>query len=220
MIALLSAAIPATLHAQDDAETSTDTASEIGEPTEDGSSVAEDEESVAPPVGQLSMGEEVDENAPGRTFIAAEFGDWQQRCIRTEDGSDPCQLYQLLRDGDGNAVAEMSVFGLPDGQQAAAGATVITPLETLLTRQLTLTVDSGQAKRYPFDFCSAAGCFARIGLTDAEIASFKRGSEARLMIVPAAAPDQEIMLTVSLSGFTAGYDAVEEANADTGTAPQ
>ena len=169
----------------------------------------------------LSMGEDV-EAAPsdagnddvGSTYTEQTFDDWQQRCVRTEDGNDPCQLYQLLRDEQGNAVAEMSVFALPDGQEAAAGATIITPLETLLTRQITIAVDGGAAKRYPFDFCAQQGCFARVGFTDADVQSFKRGAVATVTIVPAAAPDQEITLDVSLSGFTAGYDAVEAANAD------
>lgn len=169
----------------------------------------------------LSMGEDV-EAAPadggaegvGTTYTEETFGDWQQRCVRTEDGNDPCQLYQLLRDEQGNAVAELSLFALPQGQEAAAGATIITPLETLLTRQITLAVDSGAAKRYPFDFCAQQGCFARIGLTDEDVQSFKRGAVATVTIVPAAAPDQEIALDISLSGFTAGYDAVEAANAE------
>lgn len=171
----------------------------------------------------LSMGEDVqaapdaggdDAEGIGTTYTQETFGDWQQRCVRTDDGNDPCQLYQLLRDEQGNAVAEMSLFALPEGQQAAAGATIITPLETLLTQQITLTVDSGTAKRYPFDFCAQQGCFARIGLTEQDVQSFKRGAVATLTIVPAAAPDQEIALDVSLSGFTAGYDAVEAANAE------
>ena len=172
----------------------------------------------------LSMGEDV-EAAPadggedgaegvGTTYTQETFGDWQQRCVRTEDGTDPCQLYQLLRDEQGNAVAEMSLFALPDGQEAAAGATIITPLETLLTRQITLAVDSGAAKRYPFDFCAQQGCFSRIGLTEQDVQAFKRGAVATMTIVPAAAPDQEIALDVSLSGFTAGYDAVAAANAE------
>lgn len=170
----------------------------------------------APAPGELSMGQPA-QTGPraGQTYIAEEFGDWQMRCVRTESENDPCQLYQLLEDQDGNSVAEISIFGLPEGQQAAAGATIVTPLETLLTPALTLAVDDGQAKRYPYTFCSQVGCFARIGFTGPEVAAFKRGAEATLTIVPAAAPDQQVDLTISLSGFTAGYEAVNEANAET-----
>lgn len=162
----------------------------------------------------LALGEEVpsDDDRIGATYIREEHGDWEVRCVRAAEGSDPCQLYQLLDDQDGNAVAEISIFGLPEGQQAAAGATVITPLETLLTAQLTIAVDSSPAKRYPYTFCAAAGCFARIGFTAAEVAAFRAGAAATLTIVPAAAPDESVELSVSLSGFTAGYNAVNEAN--------
>lgn len=152
-------------------------------------------------------------NAVGRSYVAETFTDWQQRCIRTESGDDPCQLYQLLRDDNGNAVSEISVFALPEGQQAEAGATIITPLETYLPAQLSLQIDSGETRRYQFDFCAQQGCFARVGLTEAEVNAMKRGNVATITIVPFAAQDQQIELEVSLSGFTAGYDAVEASNA-------
>lgn len=160
----------------------------------------------------LSLGEEVTDEGVGSTYIASEHGDWQMRCVRAAEGNDPCQLYQLLSDDQGNSVAEISIFGLPAGQEAAAGATVITPLETLLTAQLTLAVDGAAAKRYPYTFCAATGCFARIGFTNADVAAFKAGSAATMTLVPAAAPDERVSLTVSLRGFTAGFDAVNTAN--------
>ena len=147
----------------------------------------------------------------GQPYIRDNFNDWSLRCLKAEEGQpDPCQLYQLLKDADGNAVAEFSTFPLPEGQEAAAGATIVVPLETLLTQQLRLTVDNGEAKVYPFTFCNAAGCVARVGFTTAEVAQLKRGNGAVLRMVPAAAPDQEVLLNISLSGFTAGFDSVNE----------
>ncbi len=163
----------------------------------------------------LSMGEPAGgtgENEVGSTYVRDTFGDWQMRCVRTGEERDPCQLYQLLQDDQDNSVAEISLAPLPEGQQAAAGATVITPLETLLTAQVTLAVDGGQPRRYPFTWCSAVGCFSRIGFTQADVDQFKRGRTATLTIRPVAAPDKTVPLTVSLSGFTAGYDAVAENN--------
>jgi invasion protein IalB len=170
------------------------------------------EEAAPPADGGLALGEPVPDVADiGEPYLGAEFGDWDLRCVRTEDGNDPCQLYQLLEDQNGNAVAEISVFPLPAGQQAQAGVTIITPLETLLTEQLTLRVDAGQAKRYPFTFCAPVGCVSRIGLLPEEVQGFRRGARATVRIVPAAAPDQEVILTVSLAGFTAGFQAVVDA---------
>jgi invasion protein IalB len=180
---------------------------------------------AAEPAGQatggLSMGQEVPadgqaapQDGPGSVYIAGKHGDWEQRCVKAQDGSDPCQLYQLLKDPSGNPVAEISLFGLPKTDNGpAAGATIIAPLETLLTENLVLQVDEGKAKVYPFTFCTREGCVARLGLTGAEIDAFKKGNKAKITIVPVVAPDQKVLLEVSLSGFTAGYDAVNTANA-------
>jgi invasion protein IalB len=153
----------------------------------------------------------VDDLAPGQPYVRGQSGDWLFRCLKSPEGDvDPCQLYQLLKDADGNDVAEISMFPLPNSGRAAAGATIVAPLETLLTQQLTLSVDGGGTRQYPFTFCNTAGCVARVGFTDDEVAQFKRGNEATLRMVPAAAPDQEVILTVSLTGFTAGFENLVE----------
>lgn len=144
----------------------------------------------------------------GSTYVQEKVGDWEIQCIRTEQDEDPCTLYQLLSDDQDNPVAEVSVFRLPAGGRATAGATVIVPLETLLTEQLRIAVDGGQGKLYPFSFCNPIGCYARIGLTESDVEAFKRGAVARISIVPFAAPDQTVTLDMSLSGFTAGFDQV------------
>ena len=166
-----------------------------------------DGESSAP-ANDLSLGTTDGENQVGTTYIKESHGDWQVRCIRAKEGQDPCQLYQLMVDGNGTAVAEINMFLVPESDKVAGGAAIITPLETLLTANLRMGVDSGEVKVYPFAFCRTIGCFSRIGLTDPEIAAFKRGAAARVTIVPAAAPDQKVELSASLTGFTAGWNAL------------
>ena len=167
---------------------------------------------AAPAPDDLALGKPVTDDGVGSTYVEAKFGDWDQRCVRTADGANPCQLYQLLLDATKNPVAEFSVFGLPAGGQAVAGATAIVPLETLLTADVTLQVDGGAAKKYPFSWCSPIGCVSRIGFTAEELAALKKGSAASLTIVPVQAPDQKVVVSISLKGFTAGYDAVNKAN--------
>jgi invasion protein IalB len=159
----------------------------------------------------LPMGEPVapDGGQIGTPYTKEEHGDWDIRCVRTQSGNDPCQLYQLLNDAEGNSVAEIAIFPLmPVQGDAVAGGNIITPLETLLTQQVTLQVDGSEARRYPFAFCTQAGCFARIGYAAADIDRLKRGAKATVSIVPVVAPTERIELAVSLSGFTAGYDAL------------
>ena len=166
----------------------------------------------------LSMGNDpaapAGEPQVGDNYNAATFEGWQQRCVKSGLDADPCQLYTLLKDGEGNNVAELSIFNLPEGTQgpAVAGATFIAPLETLLTANLALVVDTGKPRSYPFSVCTPIGCIARLGFTAEEVAGFKKGGKASFTIVPFVAPDQAVTLDASLKGFTAGYDAVVAAN--------
>jgi invasion protein IalB len=163
----------------------------------------------------LALGQEVGAaDGPGSNYTAATFEAWEQRCVKTESGVDPCQLYVLLKDKDGNSVAEFTMFNLPKGSEgpAVAGATFIAPLETLLTAGMLLQIDAGKPKAYPFTFCTQIGCVARIGFTAEEVAQMKQGANALVTIVPFVNPEAKVDLTVSLKGFTAGFDAVTAAN--------
>jgi invasion protein IalB len=202
----LSLAMGTSALAQEEAAPATDAPAADAAPAQSGQ--------AAQGADDLSLGSEVKApDGPGTTYTAATFDSWEQRCMRTEDGSDPCQLYQLLKDGQGTSVAEISLFPLPPGQQAVAGATIVAPLETLLTEQMTISVDGATPKRYPFTWCAPLGCIARVGFTQAEIDGFKKGAKATLTIVPVAAPDQKVVLDISLKGFTAGFDAVSKTPA-------
>lgn len=183
------------------AQTTTTTTTEEDAKPETGAATAIEE--------QLSLGEDAEGNTElGQPYTKEVIGAWEMRCIRTEEETDPCQMYQLLDDGQGAPVAEVSLFRLPGSGKAEAGATIVVPLETSLPQQLTVSVDGGKARRYPYAFCNPVGCYARLGLTAADIKGFKRGNEAVITIIPALAPDQQVKLTLSLTGFTASYDKV------------
>lgn len=160
------------------------------------------------PGADLAVGAPENADGIGQTYVKESHGDWDIRCIRTEDGNDPCQLYQLLLDSNDTSVAEINIFTVTGNPNIVGGATIVTPLETLLTADLRMGVDAGEVRVYPFAFCRQIGCFSRLGLTAADIADFQRGSEAKVVIVPAAAPDQTVDLRASLSGFTAGWNAM------------
>ncbi|WP_109464533.1 invasion associated locus B family protein [Albibacillus kandeliae] len=159
---------------------------------------------------QLDLGTPVTDGPQlGQRYSKEKLGDWDLACIKTDGEQDPCSLLQVLHDDKNNPIAEFSLFRIDNGSQAVAGATVIVPLETLLPAQLTIAVDDNLGKRYNYTFCNQIGCVAQIGLTEADITSLKKGSSAKITIRPAPAPDQAINLTLSLKGFTAGYDIVD-----------
>ena len=167
-------------------------------------------ESQPAPDQGLSMGQEA--NTGPQNYVKQEFDSWQLTCAKVAEGPEPCQLYQLLKDQKGTSTAEISMVALPEGGQAAAGATIITPLETLLPAHITLQIDTAKPKVYPFTFCAPIGCVSRVGFTKAEIEALKKGAKATMTLVPAAAPKQKVVLDISLKGFTAGFDAVAKEN--------
>ena len=168
----------------------------------------------APAAPEVSMGipemPDASTAQPGQLYLAAKFDAWEQRCIKAVEGKDPCQLYQLLMGADGSPVAEISFFDLPEGGQAVAGATIVVPLETLLTANLRVGVDANAGKLYPYSYCNINGCVAKVGFTAEEIAAMQKGNEAAITIVPAAAADQSVKITVSLKGFTDGLASVAQ----------
>lgn len=171
-----------------------------------------------PDVPVLDTGEDVaaEGQAPqqpqSRSYVREKIGDWDIQCLRREEGDDPCQMYQLLKDAEDNSVAEVSLFRVEGGGQVVAGATFVAPLETLLTQKLTIAVDSGSAKRYDFSFCTQAGCYARVGFTAEDLARFRAGNVAKVTIVPALAPEKKVSVDMSLTGFTKSFEQVSAIN--------
>jgi len=167
---------------------------------------------VTLPPDALSMGEaEEDEDGPGSGYLAATHGDWEVRCIRIPDDIDPCQMYQRLFTEDGEAVAEIVMFNLPPGSEAVAAAEIVTPLGTILTQQISMSVDGGQVRRYPFRFCDPMGCVAQIGFTEAEVQGFRRGRVAN-MVIAHLSLEEPFNVPISLMGFTASFDQVSASN--------
>lgn len=184
------------------------TTSAYAQTAETGEAAAPEQTDEAAPADAgdaLSLGT-VEETAVGQPYDKETNGAWTMRCIRAEEGEDPCQMFQLMSDDQQVPIAEFSLFRLPESGEAKAGATVIVPLETSLAQQLTIQVDANPAKRYPFSFCNSIGCYARIGLTQDDVDSFKRGAKATISIVPMVAPDQRVTVNLSLEGFTASFD--------------
>lgn len=151
--------------------------------------------------------------AVGSTFVKGTHGSWEIRCLRLENSKERCQMYQRLSQADGNPIAEINLFSLAPGQNAVAGAVIVTPLETLLPARLGLTIDGAEGKKYPFSWCTESGCVARIGFVAEELTRLKSGIQATVTIVPVATPNSPVNLPISLQGFTAGFAEMQAANA-------
>ena len=156
------------------------------------------------------VAEEVTEPQIGDGYLREKHAAWEVRCIKAEDvEAEECRLFNLLDDPDGNAIAQIDMQALPKGGKAVAGIDIATPLGSLLTAQVIVKIDAGKAKRYPYTWCDQLGCYARFGMTGAEIAAMKKGAKAAVVISSVAAPDKPPNLELSLAGFTAAWAAIE-----------
>ncbi|MEL7462165.1 MAG: invasion associated locus B family protein [Pseudomonadota bacterium] len=167
--------------------------------------------------------------AVNSSYVAATFTDWSLTCVVSGTGNDPCRFIQVLNNGEGGRVAQVSIVPLPPGQGVAAAAIVETPLGTLLRVPQTaeqlqqpgglrLQVDNGELRVFQFTFCGPDGCVAEIGMEQELVEAFKRGNTAKITIWSVDAPGQPVELELSLSGFTAGFNRVSELAA--GPAPE
>ena len=168
-----------------------------------GTPAANAEAPAAAPAGQAAPQD------LGKPYVAEVTGDWQIECLRTTLDADPCRLVQILLD-QGNPTMRVEIIALPEGGPAPAVATFYSPLETLLSEQITLSVDGGQQSKHMFNYCTPQFCIAQVPFADSAIAAFKRGNSAEASIVPLQAPDKRATLKLSLAGFTAGYDRLVE----------
>ena len=147
--------------------------------------------------------------AIGEGYLREKYGEWELRCIKAEVMKDEeCRVFNFLVDQDGNTIAQLDMQFLSTGGKAVAGVDIATPLGSLLTAQVVLKIDAGKAKRYPYTWCDQQGCYARFGMTQEEIEAMKRGAKANVIISSVSAPDQPLSMDLSLSGFTAVWNAI------------
>lgn len=184
---------PAAAAAEAEAAPAADQAETAADPTAD---TAEETADAGPKLGEY--------------YAKTTHQDWTIRCIKSDRENDPCELYQLMKDSDGNSVAEMTMIPLKNSD-VAAGATLVAPLETDLIKGLGFVVDSGKGRGYPFSFCAPVGCVSRMGFTAAELNQLKRGGKATVSLLPFGAdPAKPVELNLSLSGFTAAFDELSK----------
>lgn len=146
--------------------------------------------------------------AIGQYYVASALKDWQKLCLTTGQPGEPCYMYQLIKDDTDHPTAEFTILRVNEEEGISAAATIMTPLETLLTRKLVLSVDGKEIREYPFSWCDRRGCYVRVALTDDDIFSMKKGRAGYLEIESIAAPGKIIRLQFSLSGFTDAFGSL------------
>ena len=141
-------------------------------------------------------------------YIKERFENWTLKCIKPVNSVERCEANQIIFNQKKQPVAEISIIKLPKGQVAAAAATIIVPLETILSEGLVLAIQELEPKKYQFKFCNSLGCYSQIGLTDNEVDALKRKAKASIFLKHISSGDQQIVIPMSLDGFTKTFSNV------------
>ncbi|WP_339949821.1 invasion associated locus B family protein [uncultured Albimonas sp.] len=142
--------------------------------------------------------------------VVATHGDWTILCL---DGDPPCIMRQLGFNADGREVMELSIRRI-EPQQTQQGTVeavmdVRVPLGVFLREGMSLQIDSSEPQRGQFSICLSEGCLMREPLPNAMVAGLKKGATARFgFVVPQGQGGQKYDVPISLSGFTAAYNAL------------
>lgn len=141
-------------------------------------------------------------------YIKERFENWALKCIKPVNSIERCEANQIIFNQNQQPVAEISIIKLPKGQVAAAAATIIVPLETILSEGLVLAIQELEPKKYQFKFCNSLGCYSQIGLTDDEVEALKKKKKASIFLKHISSGDQQIVIPMSLNGFTKTFSNV------------
>ena len=134
------------------------------------------------------------------------FKDWMVSCPQAPEGEmTRCFIFQNLAIKENNQpVLSVRVGYVRGPEQPAAVLTV--PLGVFLPVGMEIKVDEGEPTRLAYQVCNQGGCLAAMPLTDGRLELFKAGSRATVSFQDGRR--QPVSVPVSLSGFTAGFEAL------------
>ncbi len=141
-------------------------------------------------------------------------GAWNIRCV---EGTETCAMSQIGKTSDGKQALLVTIQRLQgatseDGQPVPAAITVQTPLGILLGYGLRLKIDNQETVPLPLGRCIPGGCVAQAPMLDEAVSRMKAGSKA----VFGYFMRNEILVDVSLSGFTKAFNSLKPVAARQG----
>jgi invasion protein IalB len=141
-------------------------------------------------------------------------GAWEIHCL---EGTETCAMQQVGNTADGQRALLVTVQRLAgvtaEGRPVPAALTVNTPVGVLIPYGVRVRVDEGNVAPVPLLRCLPDNCAARAPLADEAIAEFKKGSVATFGFFL----QDEVLVKVSLNGFTAAYDSMKPVQATQNT---
>lgn len=146
-------------------------------------------------------------HAQTNDVLKATHGAWEVRCI---EGTDTCAMSQIGSTSDGKramlvTVQRVSGVKAENGANVPAALTVQTPLGILIPYGVRMKIDSNKVVPVLLSRCVPAGCISQARMLDEAVGKMKQGSKA----VFGFFLDAEILVEVSLSGFTKAYNSIK-----------
>jgi invasion protein IalB len=147
------------------------------------------------------------------TALTETYGQWVVRCVtpQTADGASPaaliCQMSQELRqEKSGKRILALSVQ--PKADISEASLRLIVPFGLLLSEGVKVAVDESALLEVGFRTCLPAGCIVATDMTADQMGKLAAGNVAVVMMRDVN--NQELSISVSLSGFTAAWNRLKD----------
>ena len=150
-------------------------------------------------IGKISAAQAAPE--PGTVFK-----DWTVGCEQTNGAEiQSCYIFQnlVLKEG-GQRILHVAVGQLSSNKKPAAIITF--PLGISLPPGVSIRIDEGETRKFGIERCHTNGCIGAVGLDEKIIEELKGGQQAHIGFHDTNR--REILIPVSLKGFTAGYKSL------------
>jgi len=127
---------------------------------------------------------------------------WYKTCSKQED-NDICVVQNLILANGGQLVTAVGLISV-SGKINRKLLQVSVPTARLIPPGIIMQIDGGKGQKLDYAVCLPDKCTAEIPLTDAMIASLKKGSDVIFTSINfRRAPNP---IKISLEGFTGAYD--------------
>ncbi|MBB2751019.1 UNVERIFIED_ORG: invasion protein IalB [Rhizobium aethiopicum] len=127
---------------------------------------------------------------------------WYKTCSKQED-NDICVVQNLILANGGQLVTAVGLISV-SGKINRKLLQVSVPTARLIPPGVIMQIDGGKGQKLDYAVCLPDKCTAEVPLTDAMIASLKKGSDVILTSINfRRAPNP---IKISLEGFTGAYD--------------
>lgn len=135
--------------------------------------------------------------------VLTELLDWIKICNNDpKSKKDVCIVNQELRTDNGQFLASVAIREISGEQRKVL--LIAVPPGMLIQPGLRVQVDNGKQEQAKYSICFPNACYAEMVISDATIASYKKGTDLVLTTLNQAA--KPVTFPISLKGFTKIYD--------------